>query len=224
MDSEQFYTKVLKTRYRNSHSIQQLSKFFSKLDNGSCLQVEENDSPCFSGSTPIWIDVRDNPYLLEAAIQRLKECTSMFSKTQKCILYDHNFDLLETVLTAWGDEETIQPLDYEKFKKMLELDTYEDIFTYCEQQMPSVANPIIPHPHTTLINKANGQKIMNFGKFSGCETDAVIFICTDWTPKISSSFLEPITRAKQFLAIISVLDGENTDWERNYEDLIAQLR
>ena len=72
------------------------------------LQVAENDSPCFNGRAPIWIDVKDDPQRMEKAIKKLKECTSMFSKTQKCILYDLNFELLETVKTFWGDNETIK--------------------------------------------------------------------------------------------------------------------
>ena len=102
----------------------------------------------------------------------------MFSKTQKCILYDVSFNLLETVKTFWGDDETIK----------------------------------------------------NFGTFTGCEKEAVIFICTGWgfygtssspQPVITSFFLEPITRAKEFLAIVSVLDSR---YESEYEALTTQLR
>ena len=102
----------------------------------------------------------------------------MFSKTQKCILYDYNFLMLETVETFWGDDETIK----------------------------------------------------DFRTFTGCEKEAVIFICTGWgfagtssssRPEINSCILEPITRAKEFLAIITVLDSGR---ESEYEFLTTQLR
>ena len=103
----------------------------------------------------------------------------MFSKTQKCILYDdRKINLLETVKTFWGDDGTIK----------------------------------------------------YFSTFTGCEKVAVIFICTgagieatssSSEPKINSFFLEPITRATQYLAIVSVLKSYRKE---KYEMLTTQLR
>ena len=72
----------------------------------------------------------------------------------------------------------------------------------------------------------NDETVIDSEAFTGCETDGVIFISTGRVfevgdMKISPLLLEAITRAKQFLAIVTVLRRGS---ERNYEDFTAQLR
>ena len=64
------------------------------------------------------------------------------------------------------------------------------------------------------------EAIIQCGAFTGCETDAVIYISSGFNEPSLATFLEAITRAKQFLAIITVCH-ENKNY---YEEITKQLR